>query len=244
MVRTVRRALVIEDHRETAGQLADCLYANGYAADVAADGDAGLRPASTADYVVMTVDRLLLRIDGLEIIRRLRAQGIATPALILSALGEVDDCVRGLRAGGDDYLVKPFASREMLARVDALARRSTAVVKETILRIGDLEIDLLARTARRGDREIYLLPCEFQLLEYLARNVDQVVSPISSKDDIAWMLRSQPAFRPKALITIASAPSLRYSTTSRTVRRGKPMRRPMWINNKKRWPSSQPHRQR
>ena len=176
MVRSVRRVLVIEDDRETAGQLADCLSANGYTVDLAADGDAGLRLALTADYTVMTVDRLLPRIDGIEIIRRLRAQGVATPALILSALGEVDDRVRGLRAGGDDYLVKPFASREMLARVDALARRSTTVVKETMLRIGDLEIDLLARTARRGGLEIDLMPREFQLLEYLARNVDQVVS--------------------------------------------------------------------
>ena len=176
MARVVRRVLVIEDDRETAGQLADCLSANGYAVDVAADGDAGLRLASTAEYTVMTVDRLLPRIDGIEIIRRLRAEGVATPALILSALGEVDDRVRGLRAGGDDYLVKPFASREMLARVDALARRSTAVVKETVLRVGDLEIDLLARIARRGGREIDLMPREFQLLEYLARNVDQVVS--------------------------------------------------------------------
>jgi two-component system, OmpR family, response regulator len=176
MVRVVRRVLVIEDDRETAGQLADCLSANGYAVDVAADGDSGLRLAATAEYTVMTVDRLLPRIDGIEIIRRLRAEGVATPALILSALGEVDDRVRGLRAGGDDYLVKPFASRELLARVDALARRSTAVVKETVLRVGDLEIDLLARIARRGGREIDLMPREFQLLEYLARNVDQVVS--------------------------------------------------------------------
>jgi two-component system OmpR family response regulator len=176
MVRTVRRVLVIEDDRETALQLTDCLSASSYAVDVAADGEAGLRLGSSADYTVMTVDRLLPRIDGIEIIRRLRAEGIATPALILSALGEVDDRVRGLRAGGDDYLVKPFASGEMLARVDALARRSTAVVKETMLRIGDLEIDLLARTARRRGREIDLMPREFQLLEYLARNVDQVVS--------------------------------------------------------------------
>ena len=101
---------------------------------------------------------------------------ILTPALILSALGEVDDRVRGLRAGGDDYLVKPFASREMLARVDALARRSSTVVKETMLRVGDLEIDLLARLAYRQGRQIDLLPREFKLLEYLARNVGQVVS--------------------------------------------------------------------
>src|SRR5262249_25984547 len=174
MSRVLRRVLVIEDDRETAGQLADCLSANGYVVDVAADGEAGLRLATTAGYVGMTVGRLLPRLDGIEIIRRLRAEGITTPALILSALGEVDDRVRGLRAGGDDYLVKPFASREMLARVDALARRSTAVVKETMLRVGDLEIDLLARVARRGGREIDLMPREFQLLEYLARNVDQV----------------------------------------------------------------------
>ena len=176
MARVLRRVLVIEDDRETAGQLADCLSANGYAVDVAADGEAGLRLASTADYAVMTVDRLLPRIDGIEIIRRLRAEGIATPALILSALGEVDDRVRGLRAGGDDYLVKPFAFREMLARVDALARRSATVLKETVLRIGDLEIDLLARVARRRGRAIELLPREFRLLAYLARNAGQVVS--------------------------------------------------------------------
>jgi two-component system, OmpR family, response regulator len=176
MAGPARRVLVIEDDTETAGQLADCLMASGYEVDVAADGDKGLRRALTAGYAVMTVDRLLPQIDGIEIIRRLRAQGITTPALILSALGEVDDRVRGLRAGGDDYLVKPFASREMLARVDALARRSTALVQETMLRIGDLEIDLLARVARRGGRAIDLMPREFQLLEYLARNVDQVVS--------------------------------------------------------------------
>jgi two-component system OmpR family response regulator len=171
-----RHVLVIEDDAETADQLADCLKSNGYAVDLAADGEDGLRRALAADYVVMTVDRMLPRIDGIEIIRRLREEGILTPALILSALGEVDDRVRGLRAGGDDYLVKPFAFREMLARVDALARRSGTVVKETMLRIGDLEVDLLARIARRGGREIELLPREFRLLAYLARNAGQVVS--------------------------------------------------------------------
>ena len=171
-----RHVLVIEDDAETADQLADCLKSNGYEVDLAADGEDGLRRALAADYVVMTVDRMLPRIDGIEIIRRLREEGILTPALILSALGEVDDRVRGLRAGGDDYLVKPFAFREMLARVDALARRSGTVVKETMLRIGDLEVDLLARIARRGGREIELLPREFRLLAYLARNAGQVVS--------------------------------------------------------------------
>ena len=176
MARSVRRVLVIEDDAETAEQLIDCLRASGYAVDLAADGEQGLRLGLTVDYAVMTVDRMLPRIDGIKIIRRLREEGVLTPALILSALGEVDDRVRGLRAGGDDYLVKPFASREMLARVDALARRSATVVKETILRVGDLEIDLLGRIARRQGREIDLLPREFKLLEYLARNVGQVVS--------------------------------------------------------------------
>ena len=171
-----RRVLVIEDDKETAEQLVDCLQTSGYTVDLAADGEDGLRLARSADYVVMTVDRMLPRIDGIEVIRRLRDEGITTPALILSALGEVDDRVRGLRAGGDDYLVKPFASREMLARVDALARRSATVVKETILRVGDLEVDLLKRVARRRGHEIELLPREFQLLEYLIRNVGQVVS--------------------------------------------------------------------
>jgi two-component system, OmpR family, response regulator len=176
MGHAARRVLVIEDDVETARQLADFLSAGGYRIDVAADGDSGLRQALGGDYAVLTVDRLLPGIDGLEIIRRLRAEGVVTPALILSALGEIDDRVRGLRAGGDDYLSKPFASREMLARVDALARRSAAVVKETILRVGDLEIDLLARAARRRGRPIDLMPREFQLLEYLVRNVDRVVS--------------------------------------------------------------------
>ena len=171
-----RHILVIEDDAETAEQLIDCLQTSGYSVDLAADGENGLKRARSADYVVMTVDRMLPRIDGIEVIRRLRDEGVMTPALILCALGEIDDRVRGLRAGGDDYLVKPFASREMLARVDALARRSATVVKETILRVGDLEIDLLMRIVRRRGREIDLLPREFQLLEYLVRNVGQVVS--------------------------------------------------------------------
>ena len=171
-----RHILVIEDDAETAEQLIDCLQTSGYSVDLAADGENGLKRARSADYVVMTVDRMLPRIDGIEVIRRLRDEGVMTPALILSALGEIDDRVRGLRAGGDDYLVKPFASREMLARVDALARRSATVVKETILRVGDLEIDLLMRIVRRRGREIDLLPRDFQLLEYLVRNVGQVVS--------------------------------------------------------------------
>jgi two-component system, OmpR family, response regulator len=176
MTAAVRRVLVIEDDPETAQQVADCLIGGGYLVDLAADGEEGLRLGQTRRHVVMTLDRMLPRIDGLEVLRQLREEGVLTPALILSALGEVDDRVRGLRAGGDDYLVKPFAFSEMLARVDALTRRSAVFVRDTVLRVGDLELDLLTRSVRRAGREIELLPREFQLLEYLMRNVGQVVS--------------------------------------------------------------------
>jgi two-component system OmpR family response regulator len=176
MAGDARHVLVIEDDAETAEQLLDCLRASGYEVDLAVDGEEGLRRGLAGDYVVMTVDRMVPCIDGVEVIRRLRENGVATPALILSALGEVDDRVRGLRAGGDDYLVKPFASQEMVARVDALARRSGTVIRETMLRVGDLEIDLLARIACRSGQKINLLPREFKLLTYLARNAGQVVS--------------------------------------------------------------------
>ena len=171
-----RRVLVIEDDPETARQISDCLTGGGYLVDLAADGEHGLMLGVTRAHVVMTLDRMLPRVDGIEVLRRLREEGVLAPALILSALGEVDDRVRGLRAGGDDYLVKPFAFSEMLARVDALTRRSAVFVKDTVLRVGDLELDLLTRSVRRAGRDIELLPREFQLLEYLMRNVGQVVS--------------------------------------------------------------------
>jgi two-component system, OmpR family, response regulator len=192
MARGERRVLVIEDDRETAEQVADCLAHSAYCVDVATNGEEGLNRAVSADYLVMTVDRLLPGIDGLEVIRRAREQGISTPALILSALGEIDDRVRGLRAGGDDYLVKPFASREMLARVDALARRSATLVRETMIRVGDLEIDLLARVARRNGQNIQLLPREFKLLEYLARNAGEVVSRAMLLQNV-WDLHFDPS---------------------------------------------------
>src|SRR6266550_3380942 len=175
MVGGRRRILVIEDDPETAGQLVDFLSTRGYQVDLASDGNDGLNRGSSADYAVLTIDRMLPDIDGLAVIRQLRENGIVTPALIISALGEIDDRVRGLRAGGDDYLVKPFALAELLARVEALARRSATVVKETVLRVGDLELDLVARTVTRRGRSIELLPREFQVLEYLVRNQGQVV---------------------------------------------------------------------
>jgi two-component system OmpR family response regulator len=170
-----RRILVVEDDPETAEQLVESLATNGYEVDLVGDGDEGVSRARAENYAVMTVDRMLPGMDGLAIIQRLRKDGVATPALIISALGEIDDRVRGLRAGGDDYLVKPFAFAELLARVEALARRSATVIKETLLRVGDLELDLVSRTANRGGREIDLLPREFQVLEYLVRNQGQVV---------------------------------------------------------------------
>jgi two-component system OmpR family response regulator len=191
LTETRRRILVIEDDPETASQLVDFLGTRGYQTDLAHNGDDGLRLASSHSYAVMTIDRMLPGVDGLSIIRRLRESGNDTPALIVSALGEVDDRVRGLRGGGDDYLVKPFAFAELLARIEALARRSTTVAKETVLRVGDLELDLVARTANRAGQEIELLPREFQVLEYLVRNAGQVV-PRAMLLQHVWNLNFDP----------------------------------------------------
>ena len=171
-----RRILVVEDDPETAGQLVDQLTTSGYDVDLAANGREALNQGAARDYAVITIDRMLPDIDGITVMRQMRDDGIVVPFLIISALGEVDDRVRGLRAGGDDYLVKPFSFVELLARLEALGRRSETVAKETILRVGDLAVDLIARTASRGGRKIPLLPKEFQLLEYLVRNEGRVVS--------------------------------------------------------------------
>jgi len=191
MTGALRRILVIEDDDETATQIVSFLTMHGYEADLAVNGREGLRLGETAQYAVLTIDRMLPVMDGLAIIRRLREAGVTTPALIISALGEVDDRVRGLRAGGDDYLVKPFAFAELLARLEVLARRSTTVVKETILRVGDLELDLVSRTANRGGRWIKLLPREFQVLEYLVRNSGHVV-PRAMLFEKVWDLHFDP----------------------------------------------------
>ena len=171
-----RRILVVEDDPETAGQLVEQLTTSGYQVDLATCGNEALSRGSAGEYAVITIDRMLPDIDGIAVMRQLRDDGIAAPFLIISALGEVDDRVRGLRAGGDDYLVKPFSFIELLARLEALGRRSDTVAKETILRVGDLAIDLISRTASRRGKGIELLPKEFQLLEYLVRNEGRVVS--------------------------------------------------------------------
>lgn len=170
------RILVIEDDRETRDYLVKGLAESGHAVDQAADGKDGLFLALENDYDVLVVDRMLPALDGLSVIQALRASEKSTPVLILSALGEVDDRVTGLQAGGDDYLVKPFAFSELLARLEALTRRREAGAPETSLKVGDLELDLLSRAVRRAGRMIRLQPREFSLLEYLMRHVDQVVT--------------------------------------------------------------------
>jgi two-component system OmpR family response regulator len=176
MTEAHRRILIVEDDPETAGQLVESLTAGGYQVDLAANGNEALSRGAASDYAVITIDRMLPDIDGIAVMRQLRDDGIAAPVLIISALGEVDDRVRGLRAGGDDYLVKPFSFVELLARVEALGRRSDTVVKETILHVGDLAVDLVLRTASRRGKDIFIFPREFQLLEYLVRNEGRVVS--------------------------------------------------------------------
>jgi two-component system OmpR family response regulator len=170
------KLLVVEDDRETAAYLAKGLGESGYTVDCAADGREGLFLASSGSYDAIVVDRMLPGLDGLSLLGALRAAEIRTPALILSALGSVDDRVKGLRAGGDDYLVKPFAFSELLARIEALLRRGAAVAATTRLAVGDLELDLLTRTVRRSGKPIELLPREFSLLEYLMRNAGHVVT--------------------------------------------------------------------
>ncbi|HEY0869771.1 MAG TPA: response regulator transcription factor, partial [Acidothermaceae bacterium] len=148
----------------------------GHVADLAADGEEGLSLALDGGYDVMIIDRMLPKLDGLTVIGRLRAKGNTAPALILSALGAVDDRVRGLRAGGDDYLPKPYSFSELLARVEVLARRHTGRGEETQYRVADLELDRLSHRVVRGSEEISLQPREFRLLEYLMKHAGQVVT--------------------------------------------------------------------
>ncbi|HLI14128.1 MAG TPA: response regulator transcription factor [Alphaproteobacteria bacterium] len=168
--------LVIEDDTDTADYLVKGLTESGYVVDRAADGREGLYMALGQVYDAMVVDRMLPGLDGLSIIQAIRTQGKHTPVLILSALGEVDDRVKGLRAGGDDYLTKPYAFSELLARLEAILRRSNDKAAEPRLKVADLEMDLLARTVRRAGRAIELQPREFKLLEYLMRHAGQVVT--------------------------------------------------------------------
>ncbi len=170
------RLLIIEDDTDAADYAVRAFREVGHVADRAADGEEGLALALDGDYDVLIVDRMLPKQDGLSVIKSLRDKGIETPALILSALGQVDDRVKGLRAGGDDYLPKPYSFSELLARVEALARRRVGRSEETLYRVGDLELDRLSHRVSRGKEEIVLQPREFRLLEYLMKHAGQVVT--------------------------------------------------------------------
>jgi len=174
--RVTMRLLIIEDDRDAADYLVKAFREVGHVADSAADGEDGLSMALNGDYEVLIVDRMLPKRDGLSVIGTLRAKGIQTPALILSALGQVDDRVKGLRAGGDDYLPKPYSFSELLARVEVLARRGGSRQEETVLHVSDLQLDRLSHQVRRGTEEITLQPREFRLLEYLMKHAGQVVT--------------------------------------------------------------------
>ncbi|MEL6359960.1 MAG: response regulator transcription factor [Pseudomonadota bacterium] len=172
------RILVIEDDAEAAAYLSKSLREAGHVVDHAVDGEVGLNMAGAGDYDAYVIDRMLPKMDGISLLTKRRDNGDETPALFLSALGEVDDRVKGFKAGGDDYLVKPYAFPELLARVESLGKRRTATPASVTTRyeVGDLEIDVLTRTARRAGKKIDLQPREFRLLEYLMRHADQVVT--------------------------------------------------------------------
>jgi two-component system, OmpR family, response regulator len=174
--RVSMRVLIVEDDRDAATWLVRGLQESGHVVDHAADGEQGLAMARDGLHDVLIVDRMLPKLDGLSLIRSLRADGIATPVLILSALSDVDERVRGLRAGGDDYLAKPYAFAELLARMEGLSRRTGSVGQETRLKACDLELDLLSREVTRAGKDIPLQPREFKLLEYLMRHAGQIVT--------------------------------------------------------------------
>jgi len=170
------RLLTIEDDAVTAREIIAELKSRGNDVDWVDNGHEGLSRAVEGGYDAITLDRMLPGLDGLAVITALRRAGVQTPVLMISALSDVDERVRGLRAGGDDYLTKPFAPDEMAARVEVLLRRQRAAERETVLRVGDLELDLIERRARRGAMNLELLPIEFRLLEFLVRNSGQVLT--------------------------------------------------------------------
>jgi two-component system OmpR family response regulator len=170
------RLLIIEDDRDSADYLVKAFREVGHVADLASDGEEGLSLADGGDYDVLVIDRMLPKRDGLSVIGCLRDKGIRTPVLILSALGQVDDRIKGLRAGGDDYLPKPYSFAELLARVESLSRRHGGRAEETVYRVGDLELDRLSHRVARSGEELTLQPREFRLLEYLMKHAGHVVT--------------------------------------------------------------------
>ena len=170
------RILVVEDDAKIASFIVNGLKQSGFAVDRSADGEEGSIRAQTISYDAAVVDLMLPKLDGLKMIQELRAKGVRMPVLILSAKASVDDRVRGLQAGGDDYLTKPFAFSELLARIQALIRRATQAPEPTRLAVGDLTLDLLSREVKRGGEKIELQPREFALLEYLMRHANRPVT--------------------------------------------------------------------
>src|SRR5579864_1171620 len=170
------KVLLIEDDSRTSAFIKRGLEEHGHVIDLAANGRDGLFLAAGESYDVVIVDRMLPGLDGLGIVKTMRAAGVTTPVLFLTTMGGIDDRVEGLEAGGDDYLVKPFAFAELMARINALARRPPIAQMPTVLRVADLEMDLISRKVRRAGREIELQPREFRLLEYLMRNAGRVVT--------------------------------------------------------------------
>ena len=170
------KILLIEDDQSTADYISGGLRSEGHTSDHAATGPIGLELACTRDYDVMVVDRMLPKLDGLSIVRALRSSRNDTPVLFLTSISGVDDRVEGLEAGADDYLLKPFAFSELLARINALSRRAPSRKEDTILKVGDLEMNLIARTVIRNGKTIELQPREFRLLEYMMRNTGRVLT--------------------------------------------------------------------
>ena len=185
------KILLVEDDRETADYIVQGLQEEGHVLAVAADGRAGLIDAAGEEWDLLIVDRMLPELDGVGLVRLLRGSGIDTPVLFLTTLGGIDDRVAGLNAGGDDYLTKPFAFAELVARINALGRRPRRAAPETTLKVADLEIDLLARTVRRAGTAIDLQPREFRLLEYLMRHAGRVVTRTMLLENV-WDMHFDP----------------------------------------------------
>ena len=185
------KILLIEDDLETANYVRDALLGEGHQVAVAHDGRDGLTRATGEEWDLLVVDRMLPKVDGLALIKTLRATDVNTAVLFLTTLGGIDDRVHGLNAGADDYLVKPFACSELLARVAALGRRPRRTAAETTLRVDDLEVDLLSRIVRNAGEAVDLQPREFRLLEYLMKHVDQVVTRTMLLEKV-WDLHFDP----------------------------------------------------
>ena len=203
------RVLIIEDDTETADYVLDGLRRNGHIADRASDGRDGLMSAAGGDYDVVVVDRMLPGVDGLAIVKMIRSAGVKSAVLFLTARGGIDDRVEGLEAGGDDYLTKPFAFSELLARLNALARRPPLAPIETVLRVADLEMDLVAHRVKRNGTDIDLQPREFKLLEYLLRNAGRVVTRTMLLERV-WEFH----FEPKTKIVETHISRLRAKVSS------------------------------